>query len=648
MNFRNKNNILTPMGTKLKRVKALKGTQPDEVTIKEQHEDGSMSPTYNNLTVNGTFTAAALVVDSVAPAITAKAGGGQDATLALSKNLNIVTTVATAGDSVTLPTAVVGQRITIVNLGANALAVFPYTSDIIDDEAVDASVTVQPESSVEFNCYTTVKWQTNTESLTVFDKAYITGLLYQSLTTGITAFATGGQASATALTKNFNNVTVCATAGDSVKLPSAEAGLEIVVKNSGATSLDIFPATGDSIDALAVNLAVRIAPSSVARFFAISATVWESNVDAVMTLVSPTTNTGQLVFQAAASAGNTQTTVVNASQAAARTYTIPDAGGNASFVMTEGAATLNGTKTFGSPISYSNTTGITAFATGGQASATALTTEFNNVTVCATAGDSVKLPAAATGLSITVKNSGATACDVFPATGDSIDALAVNLAVRIQPSSTITFKAIDATVWESNMDASLTLIAPTTNTGQLEILSASNAGNTVTTVTNASQAGARTYTIPDAGASASFAMTEGAQTINGAKTFGSRIVSVGITASGTAATEGYLYTGTLVNTVGATPQTLNALVGTVLFNAIADTAAGTDVAATQVINNSFVAANTRAIVSVFSQTVAANSCFVVKNVTMGAGTITVTLHNAGSATSGAGGACGISFTLYQL
>lgn len=57
---------------------------------------------------------------------------------------------------------------------------------------------------------------------------------------------------------------------------------------------------------------------------------------------------GKLAITAADSAGDTTTTIVNASQAAARTYTIPDAGANASFVMTEGAQTVNGVKTFGS------------------------------------------------------------------------------------------------------------------------------------------------------------------------------------------------------------------------------------------------------------------------------------------------------------
>lgn len=179
---------------------------------------------------------------------------------------------------------------------------------------------------------------------------------------------------------------------------------------------------------------------------------------------------------------------------------------------------------FSDPNVYANATGITAFATGGQASATALIEETNNVTVVATAGDSVKLPTAAAGLKITVKNSGATALDIFPFLADSIDALAVNLAVRIQPGSTAIFSAISATVWESNIDASFTLLAPTTLSGQLEIKAADSAGNTVTTITNASQAAARVYTIPDAGANASFVMTEGAETLNGVKTLTEGVV----------------------------------------------------------------------------------------------------------------------------
>lgn len=154
--------------------------------------------------------------------------------------------------------------------------------------------------------------------------------------------------------------------------------------------------------------------------------------------VFPTTaSKGKLRITAADSSGDTTTSIVNASQSGARTYTIPDAGASASFVMTEGAQTVNGTKTIPAIV----TTDIDAGASG-------------------TAGT----------------------VDVFPTTASK---------------------------------------------GKIAIVATANTGNTTTTITNAAQAGAVTYTIPDAGASASFVMSEGTQTVNGAKTFGSTITYSG-------------------------------------------------------------------------------------------------------------------------
>jgi hypothetical protein len=119
-------------------------------------------------------------------------------------------------------------------------------------------------------------------------------------------------------------------------------------------------------------------------------------------------------------------------------------------VTVDGVLNKDGGITTTIPNNYASGTAITAFATGGQASATALTKEFNEITTCATLGDSVKLPAAEAGKLVVIKNNGAAAADVFPATGDSINALAVNLAVKIMPGETISFRAVDATVWEAS------------------------------------------------------------------------------------------------------------------------------------------------------------------------------------------------------
>lgn len=156
-----------------------------------------------------------------------------------------------------------------------------------------------------------------------------------------------------------------------------------------------------------------------------------SGVVGTLDIFPATAAKGRVRHTAADSAGDTITTVVNASQAAARTYTMPDAGTDANFVFSEGAATINGVKTFGSIPLWKSTNAITAFATGGQASAVALTSNINRVTVCATLHDSVKLPTATAGSTIKVINNGAAGLDVFPASGDAIDSLAANTAVTI-------------------------------------------------------------------------------------------------------------------------------------------------------------------------------------------------------------------------
>ena len=95
-----------------------------------------------------------------------------------------------------------------------------------------------------------------------------------SVEAGITAFATGGQGSATLLTKEMNEVSTVATSGDSVKLPVAVAGEVVTVVNNGAAALDVFPSTGDQIDALAVDVAFSITVAARNIFQCFNGTNW--------------------------------------------------------------------------------------------------------------------------------------------------------------------------------------------------------------------------------------------------------------------------------------------------------------------------------------------------------------------------------------
>lgn len=77
----------------------------------------------------------------------------------------------------------------------------------------------------------------------------------------------------------------------------------------------------------------------------------------------------------------------------------------------------------------------------------------------------------------------------------------------------------DLDVGASGTGGAFDIFPTTALKGKITILAADNAGDTITTITNASQAAARTYTVPDAGASTSFAMLAGNQTWLGQQTF---------------------------------------------------------------------------------------------------------------------------------
>jgi hypothetical protein len=69
--------------------------------------------------------------------------------------------------------------------------------------------------------------------------------------TGIVAHAGGGQTSATALTVYMNEVGTVVTAADSVKLPLAVNGLELILSNSAANSMQVFGSGTDTINGVA-------------------------------------------------------------------------------------------------------------------------------------------------------------------------------------------------------------------------------------------------------------------------------------------------------------------------------------------------------------------------------------------------------------
>ena len=108
----------------------------------------------------------------------------------------------------------------------------------------------------------------------VVSKITMSGPFYASTTNNITAKAGGGQTGGSPMLTDLNLVTVCATIGDSVTLPTAEAGREVTVANLGAASLNVFPNTGDKVNAGVANAAYALAAGKAATFYGAGPLQW--------------------------------------------------------------------------------------------------------------------------------------------------------------------------------------------------------------------------------------------------------------------------------------------------------------------------------------------------------------------------------------
>ena len=220
-------------------------------------------------------TLGGLFLESAANAVTAFAGGGQASATQLTMEVNRVTTVATAGDSVKLPASVPGLTIYVINKGANPMQVFGLGTDQIDAVAAATGVSQMQSSMVIYSC--TVAGQWDSQGLAT---GYAGSLETYSSSNGLTAFAGGGQVSGTPVTAMMNRFTVVATIADSGKLPAAVVGLSVVVINAAANSMNMFPSTGDQINALGANVAFALAGAKTATFYCVNAGQWHTILSA--------------------------------------------------------------------------------------------------------------------------------------------------------------------------------------------------------------------------------------------------------------------------------------------------------------------------------------------------------------------------------
>ena len=103
---------------------------------------------------------------------------------------------------------------------------------------------------------------------------------YASALDNITASPSpnNNQAGALLLMNQQNRITTVAVAGDSVKLPPSQVGAAMVVVNDAATNAcNVWPSTGDKINALAPNAAFSLTVAlGVTVFYCFSPGTWRT------------------------------------------------------------------------------------------------------------------------------------------------------------------------------------------------------------------------------------------------------------------------------------------------------------------------------------------------------------------------------------
>lgn len=174
---------------------------------------------------------------------------------------------------------------------------------------------------------------------------------------------------------------------------------------------------------------------------------------------SATPTTGYLALAGVANSGAFNVTISNAAHGQTSVVSIPDGGQATSvFIISNSAGTQTiATGNLGLSVGYlqqSAANALTAHAGGGQGSALALARQINRITTVGSAGDSVLLPVSVAGRVVTVINAAAAnAMDVFPQSGDAINALSANTALSVAANKTVMFFCAVAGTWNSLLTA---------------------------------------------------------------------------------------------------------------------------------------------------------------------------------------------------
>ena len=374
-----------------------------------------------------------------------------------------VNTVGTNDDALTLPDCVKDTDVILINAdNAQNAQLWANTDDRIDGGSIDGNIRL---------------WAGQTRWLKAFDDTdWRTIYKANGHAPSVTAFAGGGQGSATLLEAEVSRVSVIATDDDSVVLPLAFPGLFRQVHNDDSVNdLALFPGVGDAINDSGVNAAISLPPDSSIQLFCVTNARWNGVItyggdsvvvgdqiigghlslgDATITPVSPLHiiadgDTSEVVARFR-NASNANRLLVQIDSSGNGYITIHDSAGAITTTIrsSTGQSELSGGLRLNGSLKQSVSDGVTASATQTQAGATYLGNEndLTEVLTVGTTGDAVRIPGAVAGQSRTVRNASANSMQVFPTSSDTIDGGAV---VSVAAGVTQVFNCFVVTEWRT-------------------------------------------------------------------------------------------------------------------------------------------------------------------------------------------------------
>lgn len=189
-------------------------------------------------------------------AVVADSGGVLAGATPLQHGINVCTQEGTIDGSVVLPAATGSGKVVQVHVDSPfRILVYPESGGQINQFGVDIAYAVFPRQRIQFIDVGTKLWD------------FTTNLPFLYPIYFFTAHAGGGQADAEELGMGNNVINVAASAGDSVRLPNALGGCNLIaVYNQTANRINIFPDDDQKINGYANNLPVSLPPGKMAIF----------------------------------------------------------------------------------------------------------------------------------------------------------------------------------------------------------------------------------------------------------------------------------------------------------------------------------------------------------------------------------------------